>query len=267
MKSGQSQKKQYIYHKHLLFLLKIIKEDSTTSNIVKSSQDSDNESRPGTSSSLNPSQDSDNESRPGISAIPEPITTPGSSQDDSSASIIRSTASLTQNPKKRLNPVDVEILKAIQSHGPRQDEFKDDDKAFLMSILPTIKRISEDDRLEFRIDVMQLLRKYTNRIRLSSLSSASSSPLPPLYASVNSPTNEVTPSPPHLPQTEHQMIAPSIYYPSAPSTSPPPPHVTLPSPTSPPQMENQMIASPISPAESVSLLTITELLQQDFENF
>lgn len=209
MKSGQAQKKKYIHHNQLLFLLKTIQEDSTISNIGKFSQDSDNESRSGTSASLNRSQDSENET----------------------TSRIRPTTSLTQNRKKRLNPVDVEILKALQNHEPRQDEFKDDDKAFLMSILPTIKRISEDDRLEFRIDVMQLLRKYTKRIRVSSFSSASSSPLPTLYESVYPTTNEITQSLPHQSQTENQLIAPSIYYLFALSTSPPPPHASLPLPT------------------------------------
>lgn len=108
MKSGQAQKKKYIHHNQLLFLLKTIQEDSTISNIGKSSQDSDNESRSGTSASLNRSQDSENET----------------------TSRIRPTTSLTQSRKKRLNPVDVEILKALQSHEPRLDEFKDDDKAF-----------------------------------------------------------------------------------------------------------------------------------------
>ncbi|CAH2102794.1 unnamed protein product [Euphydryas editha] len=215
-------------------------QDSTISNIENYSQDSDNESRSGTSASLKPSQDSDNET----------------------TSRIRHT-SLNQNSKKRLNPVDVEILKALQSHEPRQDEFKDDDdKAFLMSILPSIKRISEDDRLEFRIDVMQLLRKYTNRIRVSSFSSASSSPLPPVYESVHSPTNEGTPSPPHLPQIEnHNMIAPSI------CSSPPPPHASLPPPSNPPQIEKQMTEPPISPADSGPLRTINELLQQYFDKY
>lgn len=43
----------------------------------------------------------------------------------------------------------------------------DEGEAFLVSILPSIKRLPEDDRMEFIIDVMQLIRKYNNRLRMA----------------------------------------------------------------------------------------------------
>lgn len=73
-----------------------------------------------------------------------------------------------------MNPVDVEILRILHSTSEVQknnqsDTTKstkmDEDKAFLFSILPSIRRLPEDDRMSFRIDVMQLIRKYTNRLR------------------------------------------------------------------------------------------------------
>ncbi|CAF4830878.1 unnamed protein product [Pieris macdunnoughi] len=77
--------------------------------------------------------------------------------------------------KKRMNPVDVEILKILQntnevqkSNSPETKRLipSDEDEAFLVSVLPSIKRLSEDDKIEFRIHVMQLLRNYTNRLRM-----------------------------------------------------------------------------------------------------
>ncbi|CAF4948093.1 unnamed protein product [Pieris macdunnoughi] len=78
--------------------------------------------------------------------------------------------------KKRMNPVDIEILKILQSsnevHKSNSPETKrlmpsDEDEAFLVSILPSIKRLPEDDKMEFWIHVIQLIRKYTNRLRMA----------------------------------------------------------------------------------------------------
>ncbi|CAH2003212.1 unnamed protein product, partial [Acanthoscelides obtectus] len=50
--------------------------------------------------------------------------------------------------------VDKRILKALENPP-------DEDEAFLMSITPSVRQMSEDDTLEFRMNVLQLIKKIS----------------------------------------------------------------------------------------------------------
>jgi hypothetical protein len=52
-----------------------------------------------------------------------------------------------------LQDVDREILKALRSSNTAPDE----DEAFFMSLIPSVRRMSEDEKLDFRMSVLQLI--------------------------------------------------------------------------------------------------------------
>ena len=60
-----------------------------------------------------------------------------------------------RNPLKKLGlqeDVDRQLLKALQNTP-------DEDEAFFMSITPSVRNMQEEDKLEFGINVLQLLKK------------------------------------------------------------------------------------------------------------
>lgn len=64
--------------------------------------------------------------------------------------------------------VDAAILAALtttsqQYQPPATNECED--LSFFKSILPTIKQFTEDDKLDFRMDVLGLIKKYRNKNR------------------------------------------------------------------------------------------------------
>ncbi|CAH2003415.1 unnamed protein product [Acanthoscelides obtectus] len=141
-KSGQAAKK-YIYSDNLQFLLKTATPDETDSSI--------------------PTQN-DSES------LPESQQTSHSNLDQSIPSPSTSTSTSTMNRRgtKRLNAVYAEILKAIQANSAESEsELIDDDRAFMISLLPSVKQLNDEDRFDFRIEVMQLLRRFKNRSRFA----------------------------------------------------------------------------------------------------
>ena len=62
--------------------------------------------------------------------------------------------------KSRLQQViDREILKALSSSNTAPDE----DEAFFISVIPTVRRISEEKKLDFRKSALQLIKDINNR--------------------------------------------------------------------------------------------------------
>lgn len=145
-KSGQPAKKKYIYSDNLQFLLKTVTPDETDSSMPN---EYDSESRPESQHSS-------------TSHVEQSIPSPSTSTCTSTQSRSR-----TGTGTKRLNTVDAEILKALQA-TPAESELVDDDRALLISLLPTIKQLNDDDRFEFKFEVMQLLRRFKNRRLLAS---------------------------------------------------------------------------------------------------
>ncbi|XP_018580147.2 uncharacterized protein LOC108917847 [Anoplophora glabripennis] len=66
------------------------------------------------------------------------------------------------NIRKRLRlqeDMDQEILKALRSTKTAPDE----DEAFFISITPTVQKMSEEDKLEFRMGVLQLIKDINRK--------------------------------------------------------------------------------------------------------
>lgn len=66
------------------------------------------------------------------------------------------------NPRKKprlQEDIDQEILKALR----RTKTAPDEDEAFFISITPTVRKMSEEDKLEFRMGVLQLIKDINSR--------------------------------------------------------------------------------------------------------
>jgi hypothetical protein len=128
-KSGQSANKKYLYHDNLLFLLKIVQKDDTQSSIDES-------------------QD--------VNELPEEeAETP---VDESTSGTI---PKITSNPRKKArlqNSIDREILDALNKPP-------DEDEAFFISITPAVRKMSDEDKLDFKMQVLQVIKNINNKNR------------------------------------------------------------------------------------------------------
>ena len=55
--------------------------------------------------------------------------------------------------------IEREILKALSSSNTAPDE----DEAFFISVIPAVRRMSEEEKLDFRMSVLQLIKDINNR--------------------------------------------------------------------------------------------------------
>jgi len=68
----------------------------------------------------------------------------------------------TYNPRKKSRlqrDIDGEILKALSSSNTPPDE----DEAFFISVIPAVWRMSEEEKLDFHMSVLQLIKDINNR--------------------------------------------------------------------------------------------------------
>lgn len=65
-----------------------------------------------------------------------------------------------KQPKKKLSVFQEHVLNAIEKRNNKEEVF-DGNKHFLLSLLPAMKSMDDQNNMKFRIDVMQLLQKYT----------------------------------------------------------------------------------------------------------
>jgi hypothetical protein len=129
-KSGQAISKNYIYHDNLQFLMKIVQKDDTVSSLER----------------CQPLPDSGDEKQ-------EETVVEVQSQDE---------AKITCNPRKRRRlqqDIEREMLKALRDVNTAQDE----DEAFFASLIPSVKRMSADEKSDFRIIVLQTIKDFDNR--------------------------------------------------------------------------------------------------------
>ena len=59
--------------------------------------------------------------------------------------------------KRKISLSDV-MTRLLESQHERMNEDRDDDRNFFMSLLPIVRTLNEDQKLEFRMQVMQLVR-------------------------------------------------------------------------------------------------------------
>ena len=82
--------------------------------------------------------------------------------------------------------IDREILKALSSNNTAPDE----GKAFFISVIPTVRRRSEEEKLDFHMSVVQLIKDINNRRKegpafettFSSASTSTSRTTTPLFS-------------------------------------------------------------------------------------
>jgi len=67
---------------------------------------------------------------------------------------------VTKQSKKKLSVFQEHVLNAIEKRTNKEEVF-DGNKHFLLSLLPAMKSMDDQNNIKFRIDVMQLLQKYT----------------------------------------------------------------------------------------------------------
>ena len=75
---------------------------------------------------------------------------------------LHNTSKETYNPRKKprlQQDIDRELLKALSSSNTAPDE----DGAFFISIIPTVRRMSEKEKLDFGMSVLQLTKDINNR--------------------------------------------------------------------------------------------------------
>ena len=162
-----------MYHDNLQFLLKILQKDDTVSSMEYSQQllDSEDEKQAETDVEIQS----------------------------------QNTSKETYNPPKKSQlqqVIDREILKALSSSNTAPDE----DEAFFISVIPTVRRISEEKKLDFRKSALQLIKDINNRRKerptfetMFSSASTSTTPLSSLSAIMD--TNQVNQLP-HLLQAD-----------------------------------------------------------------
>jgi len=74
----------------------------------------------------------------------------------------QNTSKETYNPRKKSllqQDIDREILIALNSSSTGPDE----EEAFFISVIPAVRRMSEEEKLDFRMSVLQLIKDINNR--------------------------------------------------------------------------------------------------------
>lgn len=128
-KSGEKRKKKYIYSDHLQFLLKVVQKDVTESSICEDAES-------GSEDLLSDTAKSTSDHQPGTSFFATQKRRKQSSQYDET---------------------DKALLKALEATfqpSPPPNE----DAAFFASITPTVNNFTEDEKLEFRMGVLTLIK-------------------------------------------------------------------------------------------------------------
>lgn len=137
-KSGQAARKKspYVHAQQLSFLEDTLKNRLTTNSIANEEESLEAEN-------------------------PEDFSTPSSSRRNLSTE-----TSITTNigKKRRLNPVETKLIEALdkkaEEHKKKEKINEDDDRLFLLSLLPSLKSIPPHFKLSARMDIMQSINKY-----------------------------------------------------------------------------------------------------------
>lgn len=131
-RSGQGYTKKYIYSDQLKFLLKIVQKDDTESSINESEL-------------FKKVDDIEKNIENDIESLSNEIM----------QSPEHSKSTIKKNKRQLLDDaLDREILKSLKATPTPPDE----DESFFNSVLPSIKKMSEDEKFDFRIGVLNLIQ-------------------------------------------------------------------------------------------------------------
>ena len=135
-KSGQAATKKYLYADFLQFLLKVTEKDETESSILGEVKDESTESQV------------EGETVTAVQEMDEGST---SSRDAGTLQHRRRKAS------KVSDEIDRKFLKSLEKIEP------DEDEAFFISVLPSVRQLSADDKLDFRMAVLKAIKDIRTR--------------------------------------------------------------------------------------------------------
>ncbi|CAG9763646.1 unnamed protein product [Ceutorhynchus assimilis] len=138
LKSGSAAKKgaKYIYYENLRFLEKTMELNSTEANFTEATQQSDDQ---------NSNQDADDHSDKEI--------------DEKEFQAERLQPLFDKKRASKKNALEESLVTFLKkSEVPIHDE----DKSFLDSLLPTLRNFNQDQKLQFRIEVLNLMVKIKN---------------------------------------------------------------------------------------------------------
>lgn len=122
-KPGEEPKRKYVYHNYLLFLYPTVKKERILSSFAEDTEEGYDVGEPKT------------EYRP-ISHERE-----------------------TRRTRKR--NMDETAIKAPEAtRAVSQQKEADEDESFFLSLLPSVRGLNQDDKLQFRVEVIQLLQKF-----------------------------------------------------------------------------------------------------------
>jgi hypothetical protein len=132
-KSGQSATKKYLYADFLQFLLKVTEKDETESSIL--------------GESMTESTETQVEEETAVQEM------------DEASSSSRDAGTLQHRRRKasQVDEIDRKILKSLEKIEP------DEDEAFFISILPSVRQLSADDKLDFRMVVLKAIKDIKTR--------------------------------------------------------------------------------------------------------
>jgi len=135
-KTGQAATKKYLYADFLQFLLKITVKDETESSICGEGKNESAETQ-------------------------EEEETETVVQQMDEASTLSTDAGTLQHRRRKTTKVsdeiDRKILKSLEKIEP------DEDEAFFISVLPSVRQFSADDKLDFRIIVLKAIKDIKTR--------------------------------------------------------------------------------------------------------
>jgi hypothetical protein len=150
-KSGQAATKKYLYADFLQFLLKVTEKDETESSICEEVRNESTETQ------------EEEETETVVQKMGEAST---SSRD----------AGTLQHRKRKTTKVsdeiDRKILKSLEKIEP------DEDEAFFISVLPSVRQFSADDKLDFRMIVLKAIKDIKTRSRYVSSPFSTQTPSP-----------------------------------------------------------------------------------------
>lgn len=136
-RSGEARKKKYLYHDNLTFLLKVVQSDETQSSL---------------DDSQNVQQSHVNETE-----LEEAVT--DDIQVQSHVRQVHSRDNDTHKAPKRgrlQEEIDTRLLKALEKPP-------DEDEAFFISITPMVRKFTDEEKLEFRMSVLQLIQNINTK--------------------------------------------------------------------------------------------------------
>lgn len=151
-----------MYHENLLFLLSILEKDETIASYDDGSQEYDE-------SGELPNMENNEQ---------EQLT-------KSRETFLKSTHNLKGSNAKRRKCEDVDraLIEALEKSNTPSHPPLDEDEAFFASLLPSVRRFNEEEKLQFRLEIIQVIQKIKKQSRIPLPASSYSYPPQQPYSS------------------------------------------------------------------------------------